>query len=103
MHALATHGVPGNHMAGMSHHASAEHPVVSASPSLQASAGDFSAVMSACLAVLVASVLLLLVRRARGLDLIGLAPRWLTVVQPSSSHGRDRDPPSLTLLSLRRC
>ena len=125
MHALDSHGVAGNHMVGMTHHAStpasamghgspmmssadqvhssAEGPMFSASSSVRAPAGDFSSVMSLCLGVLVASVLLLLVRRAHGLPFIGLAPRWLTVAQRSTTRGRDRDPPSLALLSVRRC
>lgn len=125
MHALDAHGVAGNHTVGMTHHAStstsairdgspmmssadqvhasAERPMFSASSSLRAPAGDFSSVMSLCLGVLVASVLLLLVRRAHGLPLLGLAPRWLTVAQPWTVRGRDRDPPSLALLSVRRC
>ena len=125
MHALDSHGVAGNHIVGMTHHgstpataighgspmisiadqghSSAERPMFSAPPSARAPAGDSSSVMSLCLGVLVASVLLLLVRRARGLPLLGLAPRGLTSAQRSTTRGRDRDPPSLTLLSVRRC
>ena len=125
MHALDSHGIAGDHMVGMTHpastsastigggshvmrsadqvHASPEGPAFSASPSVRAPAGDSTSVMSLCLGVLVASVLLLLVRRAHRLPLIGLAPRGPTPAQRSTTRGRDRDPPSLTLLSVRRC
>ena len=124
MHALDAHGAAGNHTVDMTHHASTaasairdgspmvssadqvssspDVPVFSAPSSLRAPAGDSSSVMSLCLGVLVASVLLL-VRRARRLPLNGLAPRWDTVAQRSTTRGRDRDPPSLALLSVRRC
>jgi hypothetical protein len=124
MHALGAHGVAGNHMIGMTQHSSSsasgmahgstvegaeqvpsppQRAALSAAPPGKASAGDLSSVMSLCLGVLVASVLLLLVRRAHRLPLIGLAPRGLTSAQRSTTRGRDRDPPSLTLLSVRRC
>ncbi len=125
MHALDSHGVAGNPMVGMTHHSSTfasatgegspmmpsadqeqfspEGPVVSAAPSGLAPAGDLSSVMSLCVGVLVASVLMLLVRRAHGLPFIGVAPRWLSVAQRSAPRGRDRDPPSPALLSVRRC
>jgi hypothetical protein len=124
MHALDSHGVAGSHVVGKAHHGSmpasavgdgasmtsgadqvhsaTRRPVLSASSSLRAPTGDSSSVMSLCLGVLVVSVLLL-VRRAHGLPLIGLAPRGLTSAQRPATRGRDRDPPSLTLLSVRRC
>lgn len=125
MHALDSHGVAGNHTVDVTHHvstaasairdgspmmSSADHvhpspdvPMSSVPSTLRAPAGDASSVMSLCLGVLVASVLLLLVRRAHGLPVIGLAPRWDTLAQRSTAHARDRDPPSLALLSVRRC
>ena len=125
MHALGAHGVAGNHMVGMAHHSStfgsvmddgsrsmsfADHQhssptvsVFSASSSVLAPTGDSSSVMSLCLGVLASSVLLLLLRRAHRLPVIGLVPRWLTPAQQSTTRDRDRDPPSLTLLSVRRC
>jgi hypothetical protein len=77
-------------------------PTLAASPSGLGPAGGLSSVMSLCLAVLAASLLLLLARRAQGLPVMGLAPGWLTA-QRSTPRTRDRDPPSLSLLSVRRC
>ena len=123
MHALDSHGVAGNHTVEMTHHAStgasairdasrmsatdegrssADVLMSSDASSLQAPADDSSSAMALCVGVLVASVLLLLVRRALGLQLIGLAPRWPGVAL-STIRGRDRDPPSLALLSVCRC
>ncbi|QNN53442.1 DUF6153 family protein [Nocardioides mesophilus] len=124
MHALGTHGVAGSHSGGMTHVASTsastmgegspmmrhadlvrpstDRTAFSASPSAGQPAGDSSTVMLMCVAVLVASVLLL-VRRARRVGLVGLLPRGPTAGPRSSTRGRDRDPPSLALLSVRRC
>jgi hypothetical protein len=115
MHGLGTHGLTGSHTpvhapaeattTGSQHAMAAASSVgvrvgdVLAAPSQQGAADGMTELCMAILGLGLALLLLLRARRAavrRSLP----AARWPVVRIPA---GRDRDPPTLALLSIRRC
>jgi hypothetical protein len=118
MHGLGTHGLTGSHtpvhtpaLVTARATATGGHQAMANASSLgddvgdalaPSQPGDADGMTGLCMAILGLGLALLLLLRARGAAVRWPLPtaRWPVVRIPA---GRDRDPPTLALLSIRRC